>query len=369
MIGLKAVQILRYNFRQQTQWTKVDVEEGLGQVYDDETGIFRIFNEAKIKFTLTPSRGCLTPQLLVLTISSGPLNRINRDRWRQDLFRYSDKVRHVFLVSSAPSDKDQVMLEKEHEEHDDIVQTSLEDGHRKLGYKILTGYIWTWLHCSGAKFVGKTDDNVVLNMDKLLIVLERWGDTNIDFVTCDEPKKNLRTLRGSRGENSGPHMVGNWSMSKEDLEADIMPDFCSGFLYLTSPKVGAALTQVGLALYNKSEMFQIEDPLITGVLRESLGADIRMLEEGSLKAELWKMTGSHCPFMTMTKLTFYNEMVVSKRSSRSNIAYVGSVTSLDLWRFYLCMLMEVGIERYLVPELVPNYLWEICSRSKGWFGL
>ena len=33
-------------------------------------------------------------------------------------------------------------------------------------------------------------------------------------------------------------MTGNWSTSKEVLEEDVMPDFCCGFSYITSPQVG-----------------------------------------------------------------------------------------------------------------------------------
>merc|ERR1712198_185656 len=97
-------------------------------------------------------------------------------------------------------------------------------------------------------------------------------------VTCGSgtPHRNMKTLRSST-----PHMTGNWSTSKEELEDDIMPDFCCGFLYLTSPKVGAALVQTALALYKNEEVVQIEDSLITGVLREKLkGVSIGTLENG-----------------------------------------------------------------------------------------
>ena len=65
-------------------------------------------------------------------------------------------------------------------------------------------------------------------------------------------------------------MLGNWSIPKDQLESDIVPDFCAGFLYITTPRVGAALVQVGLSLFSKTEVTLIEDSLITGVLRERL---------------------------------------------------------------------------------------------------
>ena len=56
---------------------------------------------------------------------------------------------------------------------------------RKLGYKILSGYVWSYLHCSSVKYVAKTDDNVVLDLDKLLSYL--------DNLNTDQAEINIRT--------------------------------------------------------------------------------------------------------------------------------------------------------------------------------
>ena len=41
-------------------------------------------------------------------------------------------------------------------------------------------------------------------------------------------------------------------MDQDQLEKDVLPDFCTGFLYVTKPSVGAALAQAGLELYKDS---------------------------------------------------------------------------------------------------------------------
>ena len=114
----------------------------------------------------------------------------------------------------------------------DILHTSLEDGHRRLGYKILSGYIWTHLSCGEASHVVKTDDNVVMDLPALLRLAAH--PLPRDSVTCGAgtPHRNHKTLRSDK-----PHMTGNWSTTKEELEDDIMPDFCCGFTYITSPEV------------------------------------------------------------------------------------------------------------------------------------
>ena len=292
-------------------------------------------------------------------VSSGPRNKDNRDRWRRDV-QGMEGVRLVFLVSRGVTEEDEKMLSEEHSLHGDIVQSSLPDGHRKLGYKILTGYVWTVRNCHHARAVAKTDDNVYLDMPLLLHLLEQRKMAE-NTIACGSgtPHRNMKTLR-----SSGPHMTGNWSTTKEELEADIMPDFCCGFLYLTTPRVGAALVQAALTLYGDTEVVQIEDSLITGVLRQRLpGVSVDALETG-IMSKLWLNIFSYCPWMTITKLTFFNNLVISKTSSRSNVQYVGPVTSPHVWRYYICLHLEVGMDQIeqTVPGIVPAFIWNICKR-------
>ena len=61
---------------------------------------------------------------------------------RLNIVKNTDGLKLIFLVSRPvgdDADVTQELLEEEHVEHADILQTDIEDGHRKLGYKILTG--------------------------------------------------------------------------------------------------------------------------------------------------------------------------------------------------------------------------------------
>ena len=115
----------------------------------------------------------------------------------------------------------------------DIVQSSVPDGHRLLAYKILMGwvgdmnvvnflsshlsnticcvcrYVWTYNYCAGVPYVGKTDDNVELNIPALISVLSSRKDKNKQFIACSVPSRNIATGRLTR-----PHMRGNWSLTK-----------------------------------------------------------------------------------------------------------------------------------------------------------
>ena len=75
---------------------------------------------------------------------------------------------------------------------------------RKLGYKILSGYVWSYLHCSSVKYVAKTDDNVVLDLDKLVTAIRTKQYQHDKWVACTTPNRNSKVIRGGhfhmRGE-------------------------------------------------------------------------------------------------------------------------------------------------------------------------
>ena len=269
-------------------------------------------------------------------------------------------VKMMFLVSSCqPGQVCRHDLEKEHDQHGDILQTSLLDGHRRLGYKILSGYVWAHLHCPAVGHVVKTDDNVEMDLSRLKEVTREEMRDNSISCGSGTPHRNMKTLRSSR-----PHMTGNWSTTKEELEDDIMPDFCCGFSYITTPAVGIRLVEAANLLYPNTEVVQIEDSLITGVLREKVGVDLISLEP-SWTSSSWLHIFSYCPWLTMTKLTFSNDLVISKRSSRQAVQYVGGVTEGRVWRYYVCLHLEVGLDtiEQNLPGLIPNFIWDFCSRG------
>ena len=120
------------------------------------------------------------------------------------------------------------------------------------------------------------------------------------------------------------------------------------------------LAQAGLAVFGEfqSEISLIEDSLITGVLRQSLG-DVELDMLGS--KPLWLHLLSHCPWLTVAKLTFFDPVVVSKTSDRSGVQYVGSVTQPQVWRFFLCLHLEVFLLS-LENILDAGVLWDLCKR-------
>ena len=79
-------------------------------------------------------------------------------------------------------------------------------------------------------------------------------------------------------------------------------------------------------------MEQIEDSLVTGLLRERLDQVGLGTTSQGLFSHLWLAVFSHCPWLSLTKLSFSNHLVISKWSSRKHVQYVGGISDTGLWR-------------------------------------
>ena len=98
--------------------------------------------------------------------------------------------------------------------------------------------------------------------------------------------------------------------------------------------------------------------MVTGILRERLPhVRIQLMES----VDWWI---SWCPFLYQFKQTFFNSLIVSKKSSGGGVQYVGSVTNPGVWKYFLCIKTEahlMGIEN-IFPNIVPSFVWNICAR-------
>ena len=130
----------------------------------------------------------------------------------------------------------------------------------------------------------------------------------------------------------------------------------------SGPGLGAQLAQVAHSLYREAEgdNFHTSDSLITGVLRERL-PQVR-IERMERRHWVWNTAALWCPVTNLFKQTFFNDFVLSKRSSTTH--YVGSVTDLKVWKFFTCFTLEGPLRALesISPNLVPQFIWDICSR-------
>ena len=232
------------------------------------------------------------------------------------------------------------------------VQISDPEGYNRLSYKTLASFLWINAFCGHTKYIGKMDDDAFLDVDNLLqqLASKRTGT----FISCPTVMRNVRPTR----QNRTGSMLGKWYIAREDLPRRVYPDYCPGWLYVTTPKVGLALAEVA-AQYAEEvlPMAKMDDVFVTGILRERLGMGLTQLAPGSW-SRVWDNSLSECPFMSMIKLVFFNDIVLEK-GSPSN-PYING------YKFVGCVLLENALENLETsfPSMANsfNYLWRVCSR-------
>ena len=215
--------------------------------------------------------------------------------------------------------------------------------------------------CGGTKYVVKVDDDIKLDINNLQRILNRkyggGGETVPDFIECPSVMRNMRPWRQTHSKS----IMSKWSISKEDMSRRVYPDFCPGWVYVTTPRVGLALAEVSVKNHHKlMKTARLDDIFVTGFLREFLPwVSLRQLNEGAMGAS-WNFFFSHCPYLGITKNIFFNDVVIDKGSN--GVSYING------HKFYWCAFLEFFILENLelaLPSLKQHTgpLWDICKRE------
>uniref|UniRef100_A0A1B6JEJ3 Hexosyltransferase n=1 Tax=Homalodisca liturata TaxID=320908 RepID=A0A1B6JEJ3_9HEMI len=215
----------------------------------DETSLIDLHN-----FTFhmnDPVCNSSSPPLFVVIVHSAPGHEYHRRAIRNT---WGQSVHLVFLVGETNSTGAQESLERENDEHHDMVQGSFLDSYRNLTYKHVLGLKWVTYHCPGAKYVLKTDDDVFVNTPFLEEFLTRelspLGARKL--VLCDV----LYSAIVKRSYRS------KWRVSHREFADRWYPDYCTGWAILYSPDAVFRLYREA----QRSEYFWIDDVHITGTL-------------------------------------------------------------------------------------------------------
>ncbi|PAA68307.1 hypothetical protein BOX15_Mlig032796g1 [Macrostomum lignano] len=165
----------------------------------------------------------------------------------------------VFVVGRSADQDENRRLDKESEEFGDLVVANFRDHYRNLTYKNLYGIRWALEHCSGVRFVLKTDDDVLVNTFRLVeYISDRLLETR-NFFYCMTAKQETRM--------SDPQY--KWFVSPSEWPVQEYPLHCKGLAYLFSADL---LGPLHLCAQWRN-YFWIDDIFVTGaVAHECLGA-------------------------------------------------------------------------------------------------
>lgn len=195
------------------------------------------------------------PPLVLVIVHTAPAHISNRRAIRET---WGKTVPLVFLVGETQSASAQESLERENNEHHDLVQGNFLDSYRNLTYKHVSGLKWVTYHCPSAKYVLKIDDDVFVNTPFLKDFLSRelspLGARRL--VLCDVLPSAI-VKRSYRSK---------WRVSPREYADRWYPDYCMGWAILYSPDTVFLLYREA----QRSPYFWIDDVHVTGTLMSHL---------------------------------------------------------------------------------------------------
>lgn len=169
-----------------------------------------------------------------------------RETWMSPWVNNTLNVRYVFLLGETKDEKLRQSVMNESLIHDDILKEDFVDAYSNLTYKTIMGFKWVSTHCAHAHYVMKTDDDMFVNIPKLLDTLRTIGNETLH-----------RTVIGTC------HMVGSpirntkskWYASINSYPEKTYPGFCSGTGYVTSVNVARKVYEISPSV----PFFHLED--------------------------------------------------------------------------------------------------------------
>lgn len=200
-----------------------------------------------------PSLPSDNTNILIMVKSSSNNSQVReeiRTMWRA---LKTDPVNLVFLLGRASS-KNQARINKEYEQHKDMLQEKFTETHMHSTRKIVMGFNWVEVKCSKVKLILVMDDSYFVNCSNMINYLRRIP-------------KDKDIFTGKLWKDARPHREkGNkWKVSYEQYPFDKFPPYLSGGAYVISYSI---LRQFSIA-FPYVKYFSIDDVFL-GIIATKL---------------------------------------------------------------------------------------------------
>lgn len=194
-------------------------------------------------------------QLLIL-VASAPAHLDARMAVRQTWGHYSKRrdVSIAFVVGTpTASNGDQLTtkLDREDYVYGDLIRGRFIDTYDNLTLKTISMLEWADSHCSRAAFVLKTDDDMFINVARLLTLAGKKDPT--ERTIYGRLAKKWKPIRNPRSK---------YYVSRQQYKPAVFPDFTTGPAYLVSRSVVGDLYNAALG----RTYFKLEDVFMTGIV-------------------------------------------------------------------------------------------------------
>ncbi|XP_015112322.1 beta-1,3-galactosyltransferase 1 isoform X2 [Diachasma alloeum] len=197
---------------------------------------------------------------LVIVITSAPSHSEARTAIRQTWGHYGQRrdVSIVFMLGRTKDPKLEISLDEEQNLYRDVIRGRFIDSYSNLTLKTISTLEWVNTYCSEAKFLLKTDDDMFINIPRLLSFIDKHKNTtNAIFGRLAHNWKPIRNKKSK------------YYVSQAQYKPLQYPDFTTGPAYLLPRNVTRALYETALS----QTYLKLEDVFTTGIVAQKLGIE------------------------------------------------------------------------------------------------
>lgn len=199
---------------------------------------------------------------LMVLISSAMSHDAARMSIRQTWMHYGSRrdVAMAFVLGRGTNETLNKALTQENFIYGDLIRGNFIDSYNNLTLKTISTLEWADLHCPKAKYVLKTDDDMFINVPKLLAFLDKHKDKRTIFGRLAKKWKPIRNKKSK------------YYVSVDQFAAGVFPSFTTGPAYVLTGDVVHDLYMRSL----KTVYLKLEDVFTTGIVAKSL--DIKRVQ-------------------------------------------------------------------------------------------
>ncbi|KAH8409468.1 hypothetical protein KR222_006332 [Zaprionus bogoriensis] len=235
----------------------VDPSKGIKTEQIYESG--HLNNEIDVE-RICPSNGSATRMLILIT--SAQTHAEARMSIRQTWGHYGTRrdIGMAFVLGRGTNETVNKALSEENFMYGDLIRGNFIDSYNNLTLKTISSLEWVDQHCSRAKYVLKTDDDMFINVPKLL-----------NFVRQLEKHKDKRLIFGRLAKKWKPirNKKSKYYVSTDQFPAAVFPSFTTGPAYVMTGSIVHDLYVRSL----KTVYLKLEDVFTTGIVAQSLGIE------------------------------------------------------------------------------------------------
>ncbi|XP_030383644.1 uncharacterized protein LOC115631121 [Scaptodrosophila lebanonensis] len=212
---------------------------------DDEIDIERI----------CPHNGAFLKLLILIT--SAQTHTDARMSIRQTWGHYGMRrdVSTAFILGRTTNETLDNLLIQENYMYGDLIRGNFIDSYNNLTLKTISSLEWIDLHCSRAKYILKTDDDMFINVPKLLTFLDKHKEKRVIYGRLAKKWKPIRNKKSK------------YYVSPDQFAATVFPAFTTGPAYVMTGDIVHELYIRSL----ETVYLKLEDVFTTGIVAQQLG--------------------------------------------------------------------------------------------------